>query len=120
RVPFPNRDKGRGTPTVAPAPCPRRSAGLDVPAVSVEVLHMHRGYLGISQNAYLVGMTAGERHAAAEKGLDLLIPADRMFYIAAFQSGVERFICHFVHEGARHLPFLEKRISTPKHGTDAA
>ena len=75
---------------------------------------MHRGYLGPLQHAYLAGMTAGQKHAAAEHGLEILVPADRMFYICAFQAGVERFICGSVHDGAQQLPFLRPRLSRPK------
>jgi hypothetical protein len=80
---------------------------------------MHRGYLGQSQHAYLAGMADCQRAIAAEISADVLVPADRMFYVCAFQSGVERFICHTIHEGAQYLPFLQPRVLSPKGDVEA-
>jgi hypothetical protein len=80
---------------------------------------MHSGYIGLLQNVYLAGYAAGELQAVTEAGAQVSIPADGMFYVSAFQTGIDHFICPSVHKGAEALSFLQKRISSPKKDIEA-
>jgi len=79
---------------------------------------IRRGYLGMLQHVYLAGYSAGDLAAAAESGTNVIMPIDRMFYVSAFQSGVDHFIVPAIHEGAKDLEFLQKRTTHAKSDSD--
>ena len=78
----------------------------------------HRGYLGFQQYDYLAGYATGHRDSMKEQfpdiSFDQMMPVDRMFYVAAFQAGIDQFVAPVSHDETEGLDFLKNRISPPK------
>jgi len=80
----------------------------------LEARMKNRGYLSSGQHAYLAGMAAASGVILQESNLvPPKIALDRMFFLSAFQAGVDHFVAPLTADVRNELEFLKKRSSDP-------